>query len=381
MKRVLITGATGFVGCRLAEALIEQGVPVTALVRTWSNAARLARLPVAMVGGDMLDLDSVRSAVKGCDVVIHCAVDNRAYDTGRAQEHRRSSELGTANVLQAALEGRVERVVHLSSVAVYGYEAYPEAATETASYRYTGDAYCDGKIDAECVALRYHQQHGLPVAVLRPTLVYGPFNYWSAMLVSAIRRGRMALLDGGTGICNSLYVDNLVDAILIAAVHPQAPGQVYHISDAAPVSWREFLEGHARAIGDDWLPLPDFSSEEFRRARAERNPELRPRHPLVAQALAHPVIGPLARLAKASARCLVPVGVRRRFRQALTPTASPAAGPAPVRPISDFEIPTTFLWKVTFRIDKAVSALGYQPKIDFATGMERTAAWLRWARV
>src|SRR5262249_208804 len=125
MKRVLITGATGFIGCRLAEILVQREVPVAALVRTWSNAARLARLPVALAAGDMLDLDSLRSAVKNCDVIIHCAVDNRAYDAGAAQEHRRSSQLGTANVLQAALEAHVERVVHLSSVAVYGYEAHP----------------------------------------------------------------------------------------------------------------------------------------------------------------------------------------------------------------------------------------------------------------
>src|SRR5262249_7428721 len=106
MKRVLITGATGFIGCRLAEVLVQHGVAVTGLVRTWANAARLTRLPVATVGGDLLDLDSVRAAMKGCDVVIHCAVDNRAYDAGDAERHQLSSSVGTANVLRVLTKRR-----------------------------------------------------------------------------------------------------------------------------------------------------------------------------------------------------------------------------------------------------------------------------------
>src|SRR5262249_34989814 len=207
-----------------------------------------------------------------------------------------------------------ERVVHLSSVAVYGYEAHPGASTEAGAYRYTGNAYCDGKIDAECVALQYLRQKGLPVVVLRPTLVYGPFNYWSAMIVSAIRRHRMALLDGGTGVCNSLYIDNLVDAIILAAEHPLALGKIFHISDAAPIPWREFLEGHARALGDQWLPLPDVSFEDLSRAAPPT------RHPLVQHALGHPIVGPVLRFAKACARRVLPSGVRRKLRRVVRRT-------------------------------------------------------------
>src|SRR5262249_37579849 len=146
------------------------------------------------------------------------------------------------------------------------------------------------------------------------------------------------------------------------------------ISDAAPVSWREFLEGHARAIGDAWLPLPDVSSDEFRRAQAERNPELPPRsNPLVMRALAHTVIGPLVRLARASARRVAPAAIRRKVREAWAPIARPAPTPTSASRLCDLVIPTIFLWKIIFRIDKAVLDLGYQPKIDFATGMERTA--------
>jgi nucleoside-diphosphate-sugar epimerase len=237
MKKVLITGVTGFIGCRLAEVAFEQGIPVVGLVREWSRAARLARLPVHVVQGDMLDPNSLREAMKGCDVVFHCAVDNRA----RGDVHRRSSAHGTANVMQVAVEMKVKRVIHLSSIAIYGYRAGPDAASEEGSYRYSGDPYCDGKIDAEKVALRYHQEYGLPVTVLRPTIVYGPFGSWSVDIIAAIRKGRIVLVNGGTAICNSLYVDNLVEAMLLAAEHDRAAGEVFHISDANPVTWKTHI--------------------------------------------------------------------------------------------------------------------------------------------
>ncbi len=362
MKRVLITGATGFIGCRLAEILAERGVALTALVRTWANTERLSRLPAEMVSGDILDLDSLRAAVKGCDVVVHCAVDNRAYDAAEADTHRHASAEGTANVLRAALEAGAERVVHLSSVAVYSYPAHPGAVTEEGEYRYSGDAYCDGKIDAEKVALDYHRRHGLPVAVLRPTLVYGPFNYWAAWLASAIRDRQMVLVDGGTGPCNQLYVDNLVEAILLAAQHSEAPGQVFHVSDAHSVSWREFIEGHARALGDQWPPLPHVSSAEVRTVVIDGQVRAQVERSALRLAESRGWFDGLGRIAQT---------VARRLR--------PAAASLPEPQI--VEIPAIFVWNVVFSIAKAAAVLGYRPKIDFASGMERTAAWMREARL
>ncbi len=126
MKRILITGATGFIGGRLAEVAAQLDLQVVCLVRTWSRAARLSRLAAQMVQGDILDLESLRRALAGCDTVFHCAADNRAsWDV-----HRRSSVQGTDSVMRAALETGARRVVHLSSIAVFGYKLRPDAATE-----------------------------------------------------------------------------------------------------------------------------------------------------------------------------------------------------------------------------------------------------------
>ena len=391
MKQVLITGATGFIGGRLAEVAIERAIPVVGLVRAWPRVARLARLPVRMVHGDILDLDSLREAKKGCDVVFHCVVDNRVG--GRA--HRRTSVEGTANVMQVALETGIKRVVQLSSIAVYSYRPGPDAATEEGIYRYSGDAYCDGKIDAEKVALRYYREHGLPVTVLRPTVVYGPFGYYTVHTATLIRKGPMVLVDGGTGVCNSLYVDNLVETMLLAAEHDSAAGEVFHISDASPVTWKEFIEAHARAVGNSYLPLPEMTVQEIAAARPQRGGIITSslkqalrlmRDPRTHQALGSiPVVKRSVQMGMSIAKTLLPAPARRLLRQTLlrekidgNPDSRAQQESSHLPSQAELDVYTA---NVVFSVEKARRLLGYDPSIDFAEGMERTTAWIKWARL
>jgi len=383
VKQALITGATGFVGGRLAEVAFERGVEFVALVRAWSRATRLARLPIRMISGNVLDLDSLREAMQGCDVVFHCAVDNRA---GR-EDHRRSSVQGTANVMQAALELGVKRVVHLSSVAVYSYQPGSDAATEEGAYRYSGDAYCDGKIDGEKVALRYYREHGLPVTVLRPTVVYGPFGSLSTETTTAVRQGRLVLIKGGSGICNTLYVDNLIQAMLLAAVCDNAAGEILHISDARPVTWKEFIEAHARALGNSCLPLPEMTIREIRAAREEQRKQASSwqqirrlmRDPQTEKTLRSiPIVRRVVGLA-------LPQPIRRGLSRRLSgekvngaPKRAVQTRSRPLPSRDEVDIQNS---NIVFSIEKARRILGYDPRIAFAEGMERTAAWIKWARL
>jgi len=391
MKKIFITGATGFIGCRLAEIASERGLTVVALVRNWSRAARLARLRAQMVQGDVLELESLRSGMRGCDVVFHCAVDNRA--TGEL--HRRSSAAGTVNVLQAALEAGVEQVVHVSSIAVYGYRAAPAARTETAPYSYSSDAYCDGKIDAEKSALEYHEKFHLAVTVLRPTIVYGPFGAWTEDTVRAIRQRRMALIDGGAGICNALYVDNLVEAMLRAAEEPRARGEVFHISDAESITWKQFIEAHARALSDGYLPLPEVTAVELAEARrtSERNKpsSLSQLTALIRdrqfQGLVRSVtpIEQCIQFGLRTARAVLPAESRRAWRERLLAHqnghANPASGTENASPVFSQGQIDLYTNNVVFEIEKARRLLDYDPKIDFSRGMELTREWIRWARL
>src|SRR5947207_8870495 len=142
---VLVTGATGFIGGRLAERLVvEHGAGVRALVRNFGRAARLARYPIELVPGDLCAAESIDRAAAGCDYVFHCAYGSDGEDDSR----RVVNAQGTRHVLDAALKHHVKRAVHTSTVTVYG-ETADGRLDESAPRRRTGFAYADSKIEAE----------------------------------------------------------------------------------------------------------------------------------------------------------------------------------------------------------------------------------------
>jgi len=154
-KRVLVTGATGFIGGRLVERLIlREGAQVTALVRDFAHAARLARFDLRMIPGDVRDLALVRTAAQDCDYVVHCAVSF----AGSAAENRDVSVAGAEAVCRAAGEVGAAGLVHLSTFSVYG-DTPPGPLVES-SPKSPSDAYGKSKLEAEEL-VRVHQRQGL----------------------------------------------------------------------------------------------------------------------------------------------------------------------------------------------------------------------------
>ena len=126
-KRVVVTGATGFIGGRLVEKLVlECKADVTALVRSYSTASRIARFPVKIVKADLTKLEDIESAIHGADIVVHCAYGSY----GSKKTTKFVNVQGTKNILEASLRAKIERVIHLSSVVVYGL-SLPEQLEET----------------------------------------------------------------------------------------------------------------------------------------------------------------------------------------------------------------------------------------------------------
>jgi len=238
-RTVLVTGGTGFIGCRLVERLILQhGVRVRVLVRDFARAVRVATFPVELVPGSVLDPATLAAASTGCDTVFHCA-----YGTAGSQSERaRTNRDGTRNVLEAALARRVRRVVCLSTLMVYGHTPDGDL-DETAPRRRYGDTYSDSKYDAELLALALARQRGAPVVLLQPTAVYGPYGgVWTELPLRQLASGRVILVGGGDGIANAVYVDDLVSAMLLAAVREGIEGEAFLVSGAQSESWREFYE-------------------------------------------------------------------------------------------------------------------------------------------
>jgi nucleoside-diphosphate-sugar epimerase len=319
----LVTGASGFIGGRLAERLAtEEEVNVRAMVRNAKGAERLRRLKVEIVQADLLDLPSLREAIDGCDLVFHCAALVR--ETGIRDEFFRTNVKGTENILKVSSDTGVKKFIHFSSVAVYGMNP-PDKADETTSFQPCGNLYCDTKIAAEKAVWAAHQETRLPVTVIRPANVYGPCsNPWTVRPIRLINSGQMLLINGGTGLCNYVYIDNLLDATLAATKRDQSVGQAYLISDGIGVTWKEFFGYYAQMAGT-------------------RNIRSVPARVAKAIALGMEITSKLTRK---------PPKITREAIRFLT-------------------------CQTCFNIEKAKIELGYQPRFSLEEGMKLTEQWLR----
>ena len=176
----------------------------------------------------------------GCDVVFHSVYGN----SGDEMEQRQTTVDGTQNTLQVAQESGIERLVYLSTMDVYGYPV-DGVLDEGAARKYSRRFYADTKLDSEKIAVDY-ARCGVPISILQPAIVYGPFGpNWTVHVLDSIRSGWVALVDGGSGYCNAVYIDDLVQAMLLAAVSPRAIGGTFLISGEKPSTWAEFDGAYA----------------------------------------------------------------------------------------------------------------------------------------
>ena len=380
---VLVTGATGFIGGRLAERLIvEHGARVRALVRNFGRAARLARFPIELVQGDLTDPASIDRAVAGCDYVFHCAYGSDGQDDSR----RVVNAQGTRNVLEAALRHGVRRVVHTSTVTVYGNT--PDGPLdETAPRVKTGFAYGDSKIEAEETALGYVGR-GLSVAVVQPTVVYGPFGTtFTIKPLQLLKSGRVILVNGGDGLANLVYVDDVVSGMILAALVEGAHGEAFILSGSEPTTWRAFYAAHESMLGRSATvsmtpeeALKHFHGSDGARAGMVSQLMKAIRHPGVRKRIAETREGQLA--IRAFHR--LPAGLRARISGpgvSLPGANTTATDMAPaIHPLHPSKI-AFMTAKTHARIDKARRVLGFAPQFDFTRGIDLTAAWAEWANL
>lgn len=346
--RVLVTGGTGFVGSRLAARLcVEEGAKVRVLVRAWHKATWVSAAPVELVQGDLFDPESVRLAMFGCDVVFHCA-------SGPAPQggYTRTNVEGLRNVLEAGRDQGIRRLVYLSSVAVHGPRP-PDPLREDCPYERCGRDYSDSKIHAEELILRYHRDHGLPVVILRPTYIWGPRSALFTMRqLQAMKVGRFALVDRGMGRCSAVYVDNLVDAMLLAGCKPAAVGQAFLVTDGMDrVTWANFFGYYAQWLGIANLPSISSRSPITRAVAAQIDP---------CQAW-------LSRLA--GARAPLPRRVTRRFLRDWLEICGRWGFQ------SSWDL-AKYARTGSVDISKARTLLGYAPRFTLQSGMEETRRWV-----
>jgi nucleoside-diphosphate-sugar epimerase len=243
----LVTGATGFIGGHLAQRLVDEGYQVRCLARSTSDTSLLDGLDVEIAVGDLTSGRSLARAVDGCRYVFHCGA--LVSDWATPKEIERINVGGTRDLLEGAVAASAERFIHFSTTDVYGYPG-GEGIDETYASAAFRNWYAQTKRAAEDEVRRAEQANSLEAVILRPATVYGPRSVEVVGgIARAIRDGNMLLVDGGRAVAGLVYIDNLVDAALLALRHDAAPGNAFNASDGLDVTWKQFTDGLAEGLG------------------------------------------------------------------------------------------------------------------------------------
>jgi nucleoside-diphosphate-sugar epimerase len=244
--KVFVSGATGFIGERLARSLVADGYHVRSLVHPAADPAAIAALGVETIGGDVGDLAIVRRALAGCEVVYHLA----GLLPGKARtpaEYHAVNVQGTENVMRVAVESRVRHVVHCSTVAVHGLPRRNPADEEAPLA--PSNVYGASKLEGERVVQRFVRAHGLSVVVVRPIALYGPGDLSCLKLFRDVARGRLVMIGSGQLRCQLAYIDDVVTALRICGARGQSNGECFIIGGEERPTINELLRVIAEEIG------------------------------------------------------------------------------------------------------------------------------------
>lgn len=225
---IFLTGGTGFLGRHLVPALCKLDVTVRVLTRQPERHPWLSRYRnVEIIAGDLLDAESVAAGVRGCQHVIHAGGMFRFW--GEEAQFLATNAHGTENVLRAARAAQVERIMHISTVAVVGHPD-PNGIIDETHPAQPADPYQRSKWQGEQIAIRYCREDGLPVVILRPGAYYGPLGTYAfnRLFFKDPMRGIIMQVDGGRYIIFPAYISDVARGIL-QALDKARVGEVYNL--------------------------------------------------------------------------------------------------------------------------------------------------------
>ncbi|MBC8120293.1 MAG: NAD-dependent epimerase/dehydratase family protein, partial [Gemmatimonadaceae bacterium] len=353
--KVAVLGASGFIGNRTVEKLhLEAKAEVLPVVRSFGSLARLARFDLDCRIADALDQRALRTAFAGCELVVHAVVGNPDVILGSAE--------ATYTAAQAA---GVRRLVYLSTASVHGQAPVP-GTNETSSLSSRQPlGYNNAKVLAERKLLQLRAKGSVELVMLRPGIVFGPRSRWIAGLANDLLAGRAYLVNGGEGICNSIYVDNLVHAIELAMMGVDADGHAFLVGDREKVTWRDFYRFLVEALPVDFdvpcIPCPEFKStwkDHLTGVRSSRPvQDVLPFFPAKLKQVVKGAISAWSQLPAASG-------------WALSTTSSP---------VVTQEMALLHMCSYKFPNYKAEKILGYEPIVSFEEACHRSISWLAFA--
>lgn len=319
-QNVLVTGATGFLGGVITRQLSESGANVRALARRANRDRHIKDLPhVEVVMGDITEPPTLTDAMQGVDYVIHSA----AALGGKLATQRKVNRDGTRNVMNTAADAGVKRVVHISTIAVYGYNNVQDV-TEATPPAPGHDPYSITKLEAEQVVHEIGAMRDQSYSIIRPGMIYGPrSNMWTKTMFQIARRKPTLFIGDGRGSAYPIHVEDVAALSILVLTHPDAEGETFNCTPDPSPTWREFTGAYSQLAGHtSWFGIPPL------------------------------MVKPIVMLAALTA----PQHSQRKDAPDLLP----------------------FLQRyITYRTSKAQNRLGWQPQIDLNEGIIGCAPYLR----
>jgi nucleoside-diphosphate-sugar epimerase len=356
--RIAVLGASGFVGGHTLRFLRESGIEARAVVR---NPQSLPNDPDRDVA-DVCDVYALRHAFRGCDAVVHAALGTDHVIVA-----------SVAPVYAAAQAVGVYRLVYISTGSVHGQSPAPGTDETSPLHVRHAFAYNNAKVRAER-KLRWLRGRGtVELVMLRPTIVFGPGSRWVFDFARALWAGTACVVDGARGICNSIYVDNLGHAVMLALTRPNVDGHAFLVGDRETVTWRDLYRPIANALGFDFDAVPSVSPPVVTPSFKERY--IQPvRTAEATRWLLSNIPAPVKIEAKRKIRMLLRVAVPSRGDgpHAANQQSAGAATPSLITP----EIAALHRCQWRLPNDKAVRLLGYDPPVTFAEGCRHSINWL-----
>jgi nucleoside-diphosphate-sugar epimerase len=243
----LVTGATGYIGGRLAHRLIDDGWSVRVLARNPDRVPDSLRSRAEVIGGDLANKASLGRGVRGVSVIFHCAANVNTWDSVDAYFSANVSGVATLLNVIAEENPELSRLVHVSTMDVYGFPKH--ACDEQSATAPSGFGYGDSKLIGESLVREFCDAHRIPYTIIRPANVIGPQSQFVRRIGTALTSGVMLTVDGGRANAGLVYIDNLVDYLVWAALSRNAIGQCYNVRDAYDATWAGFIRALRHGIG------------------------------------------------------------------------------------------------------------------------------------
>jgi len=325
--KVAVTGAGGFLGRAIVDRLKELKNEPIAVVKKESDAAAYRERGIRTICRDLAEREACIDLFKGCQAVVHCAAKRR--DFGKWEDFKKTNIDITSHVMEFSAKAEVKKIIHISTVAVYGNDRSHLGTDEEADYgKRVVDNYTRSKIEADRIVWSLIKERDLPAVILRPGYIWGPGDKTIIpFIVNSLKANRLFLADDGSNLLSLTYIDNVVEAVMLVLNKDDATGKIFNITDGTRVTSEKFVYDIISVLGVDYRP----------------------------RRLSYPVLYTAAYLLEA-------------YYSLLGRTSTP--------PLTRFA--SRFLkYDAVFDISRAIYDLGYQPIISYQEGMTLLTSYLR----